>query len=47
MALALALLTVCALPAAAWAAGSGYPSDQYFEEDTSLTKGTTVQVSAS
>lgn len=47
LALALAAVTVCALPAAAWAAGSGYPSNQYFEEDTGLTKGTTVQVSAS
>ncbi len=43
----LAALSLAAVPAAARAEGSRYPENQYFEEDTSLTKGTTVQVSAS
>lgn len=47
LALLLALLTVCSIPlVTASADGYRYPEDQYFTEDTSLTKGYAVQVSA-
>lgn len=46
LALTLAALILAALPGAAWAAGSRYPENQYFEEDSSLIKGITVQVAA-
>ena len=45
-ALLLAVLILAALPGAAWAAGFRYPDNQYFEEDSSLIKGITVQVAA-
>jgi len=47
LALTLGFLALISLPAEARAAGSRYPDNQLFEEDSSLTKGTTVQVSAS
>lgn len=43
----LAVLILAAFPATASADSARYPADQYFEEDSSLTWGYTVQVSAS
>lgn len=47
LALLLAVLTLASLSAAAFADGAAYPADQYFEQDSSLTWGYTVQVTAS
>ena len=47
LALLLALMTLAAFPAFAFADSARYPSDQYFEEDGSLTWGYAVQISAS
>lgn len=47
LAVLLTALTLCSFSAAAEAADYRYPSDQYFEADTSLTKGYAVQISAS
>ena len=48
LAFLLVVLSICAFPmATASADGYRYPAEQYYEENTSLTKGFAVQVSAS